>query len=156
VTALALDLTQGEAAQLSALALNCLRTFPTIGPVVWGDRTMAGAEGSTDQFKYVPVRRMAIFLEQSILAGIQWAVFEPNDPALWSQVSDTIGAFLKQLFAQGAFAGTTPAQSYFVRCDNTTVTQADINAGVLNIVVGFAPMQPAEFVIFSIQLLVQP
>jgi uncharacterized protein len=124
--------------------------------VVWGDRTMAGADGSTDQFKYVPVRRMTIFLEQSILAGIQWAVFEPNDAALWSQVSDAIGAFLQQLFTQGAFAGTTPAQSYFVRCDNTTVTQADINAGVLNIVVGFAPMQPAEFVIISLQQLIQP
>jgi uncharacterized protein len=156
VVGLALDLTPGDVVQLSGHALNCLRTLPAIGSVVWGDRTMAGADGSTSQWQYVQVRRMTMFLEQSIVTGLQWAVFEPNDPALWAQIRTSVGNFLQQLFTQGAFAGTTPNDSYFVRCDNTTVTAADIAAGLLNIQVGFALLQPAEFVIVQIQLPLQP
>jgi phage tail sheath protein FI len=150
------DLTDSETAALNAEALNCLRFFPETGMVIWGDRTMAGADGGTDEYKYVPVRRLALFIEQSIQIGTRWAVFEPNAPALWAQIATAVGAFLQQLFSQGAFAGATPGQSFFVRCDNTTMSEADLQAGIINIVVGFAPLRPAEFVILTIRQTNQP
>ena len=121
------------------------------GRVVWGARTLRGADASADEYKYLPVRRLALFLEESLYRGTQWAVFEPNDEPLWAQVRLNIGAFMQGLFRQGAFQGASARDAYFVKCDSQTTTQADINLGVLNVIVGFAPLKPAEFVVIKIQ-----
>ena len=102
-------------------------------------------------FLYVPVRRTALYIEASLYQGTQWVVFEPNDEPLWSQIRLNVGSFMRELFQQGAFQGSTPASAYFVKCDSDTTTQADIDLGVVNILVGFAPLSPAEFVILQIQ-----
>jgi uncharacterized protein len=148
---LALTLTDGENGDANPYGVNCLRTFRTIGTVVWGARTLRGADVLADEYKYVPVRRLALFLEETLHRSTQWAVFEPNDEALWGQLRASIGAFLQDLFRQGAFQGRTPREAYFVRCDAETTTQYDIDRGIVNIVVGFAPLKPAEFVVLSIQ-----
>jgi uncharacterized protein len=153
---LARDLSEDEGRSLDTLALNCLRGFPATGPVICGDRTLAGAVGSDDEFKYLPVRRLALFIEQSIAEGTRWVAFEPNGPALWGRITAVVTAFLHRLFAEGAFAGATPGESCFVRCDSTMVSEADVEAGIINIVVGIAPLRPAEFVIFRIGQLAQP
>ena len=103
------------------------------------------------EWKYVPVRRMALFLEESLYRGTQWVVFEPNDEPLWAQIRLNVGAFMQNLFRQGAFQGTTPREAYFVKCDSETTTQTDINLGIVNILVGFAPLKPAEFVVIKLQ-----
>jgi Bacteriophage tail sheath protein len=153
---LARTLTDDEVTLLSALGLDCLRSLPGTGPVIWDDRTMAGADGAADDYKYVATRRLALFLEQSIDEGTRWAVFEPNDRSLWSAVATAVSAFMLELFRTGAFAGATPNQAFFVRCDRTTMTETDVEQGVVNIVVGFAPLRPAEFVIITVRQLVQP
>jgi len=139
---------------LNPLGLNCIRTFPIFGTVVWGARTMRGADQLADDYKYVPVRRLALFLEESLYRGTQWVVFEPNDEPLWSQIRLNVGAFMHSLFAQGAFAGQTPKDAYFVKCDDETTTPLDQDLGRVNIIVGFAPLRPAEFVIIQIQQIV--
>jgi len=144
-------LTDPENGVLNPLAINCLRNFPIYGPVCWGARTLNGADQMADQWKYVPVRRLALYIEESLYRGTQWAVFEPNDTPLWAQLRLNVGSFMQTLFRQGAFQGSTPQQAYFVVCDATTNPQASINQGIVNIVVGFAPLQPAEFVVISIQ-----
>jgi uncharacterized protein len=133
-------------------ALNCLRQFPAIGTVIFGARTTAGADANTaqQQWKYVAVRRMALFIEQSLYANLTWAVFEPNSQPLWDALTQEVNAFMLSLFRQGAFAGTTPSQSFLVQCDSTTTTATDVAAGQVNILVGFAPLVPAEFVIVQI------
>jgi hypothetical protein len=136
---------------LNPKAVNCLRTLPVYGNVVWGARTLFGDNDRASEWKYVPVRRMALFLEESLFRGTQWVVFEPNDEPLWAQIRLNIGAFLQILFRQGAFQGATPREAYFVKCDRTTTTQTDINMGIVNILVGFAPLKPAEFVVLRIQ-----
>ncbi len=136
--------------QLNLLGVNCLRSFAVEGLVVWGARTLAGTEAQASEWKYVSVRRLTIFVEQSIDAGTKWVVFEPNGEPLWAKLRASIGNFLGGLWTSGAFVGNTPTQSFFVRCDRTTMTQADIDNGVVNIVIGVAPVQPAEFVIFTI------
>jgi len=148
---LALALTDAESGQLNPVGINALRTFPLIGRVIWGSRTLRGADSLTDQWKYIPIRRLALFIEETLFRGTQWVVFEPNDEPLWAQIRLNIGAFMNGLFRQGAFQGTTPAQAYFVKGDSETTTQADIDRGVVNIVVGFAPLKPAEFVVLKIQ-----
>lgn len=145
------NLTNDENGQLNPLGVNCLRTFPVSGRVVWGARTLRGADQAADDYKYVPVRRLALFLEESLYRGTQWVVFEPNDAPLWASIRLNVGAFMHDLFRQGAFQGSTPAAAYFVKCDSTTTTQNDINLGVVNVVVGFAPLKPAEFVVLQIQ-----
>jgi phage tail sheath protein FI len=150
-TGLAVNLTNSENGTLNPLALNCIRTFPVYGTVSWGARTARGADALADEYKYVPVRRLALFLEESLYRGTQWAVFEPNDEPLWAQIRLNLGAFMHTLFAQGAFQGRTPRDAYFVKCDKETTTQNDIDLGRVNIVVGFAPLKPAEFVIIQIQ-----
>ncbi len=147
------NLTDGEHGVLNPLGINALRSFPVFGPVAWGARTLFGADQLADDYKYVPVRRFALFLEESLFRGTQWVVFEPNDDALWAQIRLNIGAFMQDLFRQGAFQGTTPQQAFFVKVDSETTTQTDINNGIVNIVVGFAPLKPAEFVIIRIQQL---
>ena len=148
---LAVTLTDRENGQLNPLGVNCIRTFPVIGNVVWGARTLDGADALASEWKYVPVRRLALFLEESLYRGTQWVVFEPNDEPLWAQIRLNVGAFMQNLFRQGAFQGTTPREAYFVKCDKETTTQNDINLGIVNILVGFAPLKPAEFVIIRIQ-----
>jgi phage tail sheath protein FI len=135
---------------LNPNAINTLRVFPS-GIVNWGARTMFGYNNSGSEYSYIPVRRLALFLEESLYRGLQWVVFEPNDEPLWSQIRLNVGAFMHGLFRQGAFQGKTPATAYFVKCDSETTTQNDINLGIVNIIVGFAPLKPAEFVILSLQ-----
>jgi len=144
-------LTDLENGRLNPLGVNCLRSFPVIGQVVWGARTLRGADQLADEWKYIPVRRLALFIEESLYRGTQWVVFEPNDEPLWAQIRLNVGAFMQNLFRQGAFQGRTPREAYFVKCDKETTTQNDINLGIVNIVVGFAPLKPAEFVIIKIQ-----
>lgn len=151
VQGLAITLTDGENGALNPLGVNCLRSFPLAGPVVWGSRTLRGADLLSDDYKYVPVRRLALYIEESLFRGTQWVVFEPNDEPLWAQIRLNVGAFMQNLFRQGAFQGKTPADAYFVKCDKETTTQNDINLGIVNIVVGFAPLKPAEFVVIQLQ-----
>jgi hypothetical protein len=151
VQALDVNLNDGENGLLNPLGINCLRFFPVAGRVVWGSRTLRGADQLADEYKYVPVRRTALFLEESLYRGLQWVVFEPNDEPLWAQIRLNVGAFMQSLFRQGAFQGTTPRDAYFVKCDNETTTQTDINLGIVNIIVGFAPLKPAEFVVIKLQ-----
>ena len=151
VVELTVKLTDGENGQLNPIGVNCLRVFPVIGPVIWGSRTLEGADQLASEWKYIPVRRVALFIEESLFRGTQWVVFEPNDEPLWAQIRLNIGAFMHNLFRQGAFQGRTPREAYFVKCDSETTTQNDINLGIVNIVVGFAPLKPAEFVIIKIQ-----
>lgn len=151
VTELTEPLTDAEIGRLNPLAVNCLRVAPGNGHVVWGTRTRDGSDRMGSEWKYVPVRRTALFIEESLFRGIQWVVFEPNDEPLWAQIRLNIGAFLNSLFRQGAFQGRTPREAYFVKCDRETTTQTDINLGIVNIVVGFAPLKPAEFVVLRLQ-----
>lgn len=149
-------LTNGENGVLNPLGLNCFRTFPVYGTVSWGARTLAGSDAEASEWKYIPVRRLALFIEESLYRGTQWVVFEPNDEPLWAQIRLNLGAFMHNLFRQGAFQGKTPAEAYFVKCDKETTTQNDINLGIVNIIVGFAPLKPAEFVIIKIQQIAGP
>jgi phage tail sheath protein FI len=146
-------LSDPENGVLNPLGLNCFRIFPVYGPVLWGARTLVGSDAEASQWKYVPVRRLALFIEESLYRGTQWAVFEPNDEPLWSQLRLNIGAFMHDLFRRGAFQGRTPAEAYLVKCDRDTTTQNDIDRGIVNILVGFAPLKPAEFVVIQIQQL---
>jgi phage tail sheath protein FI len=139
---------------LNPQAINCLRQFKVYGDVVWGARTLAGNDQAGSQWKYVPIRRLALFLESSLYEGTQWVVFEPNDETLWGQVRMNIGTFLQGIFLEGAFAGTTPQQAYFVKCDSENNPAASVALGVVNILVGFAPLYPAEFVVIQIQQIV--
>jgi uncharacterized protein len=143
---LAAELSDVEHGNLNPLGVDVIRRFQGSGIVAFGARTIT----SDPEWKYVPVRRTAIMLRVSIYYGIQWAVFEPNDEPLWSQLRLNIGAFLMTLFRQGAFQGSTPSQAFFVKCDAETTTQADIDLGVVNVLVGFAPLKPAEFVVVRI------
>lgn len=148
---LAVTLTDMENGVLNRQGLNCLRTFPVIGTVVWGARTLRGADVLADEWKYVPIRRLALFLEESLYRGTQWVVFEPNDEPLWARIRLNLNAFMMALFRQGAFQGSTPRDAFYVKCDGETTTQGDRNLGIVNIEVGFAPLKPAEFVIIRIQ-----
>jgi hypothetical protein len=151
VRALSVNLTDKENGMLNPLGINCLRSFPVYGRVVWGARTLRGADQAADEYKYIPVRRTALYIEESLYRGLKWVVFEPNDEPLWAQMRLNVGAFMHNLFRQGAFQGKTPREAYFVKCDKETTTQNDINLGIVNIVVGFAPLKPAEFVIIKLQ-----
>jgi uncharacterized protein len=151
ITGPAVKLTDPEHGELNPLGLNCVRKFPLVGNVVWGARTTRGSDIVTDEYKYIPVRRTALFIEESLFRGLKWVVFEPNDEPLWSQIRLNAGAFMQDLFRQGAFQGRTPLDAYFVKCDSETTTQSDIDRGVVNIRVGFAPLKPAEFVIIQLQ-----
>ena len=151
VRELSVPLTDPENGLLNPLGVNCLRSFPIIGPVVWGARTMAGADALASPWKYLPVRRLALMIEESLYRGTKWAVFEPNDERLWAQLRLGVGAFMQTLFRQGAFQGASAREAYFVKCDHETTTQEDVDRGVVNVRVGFAPLKPAEFVILQIE-----
>ncbi|HWG19565.1 MAG TPA: phage tail sheath C-terminal domain-containing protein [Terracidiphilus sp.] len=147
------QLSDAENGVLNPLGLNCFRTFPIYGPVLWGARTLVGADAMASQWKYVPVRRTALFLESSLYQGTQWVVFQPNDERLWAAIRLNVSAFMQTYFLKGAFQGQTPDQAYFVKCDGETTTQTDIDNGIVNILVGFAPLEPAEFVVIQIEQL---
>jgi phage tail sheath protein FI len=151
VVGLTVTLTEAENGELNPLGINCLRQLPAAGCVVWGARTTVGDDRLASQWKYLPVRRTALFIEESLYRGIQWAVFEPNDEPLWSALRLNIGVFMHNLFRQGAFQGQSPRDAYFVQCDSSTTTQSDIDRGIVNIIVGFAPLKPAEFIVLYIQ-----
>ncbi|MEY2508050.1 MAG: uncharacterized protein QOH01_2379 [Verrucomicrobiota bacterium] len=151
VPKLSVALDDGDIGELNPLGINCLRSLPAAGRVVWGARTLEGNDRLASEWKYIPVRRTALFIEESLFRGTQWVVFEPNDEPLWAQIRLNLGAFMHNLFRQGAFQGTTPKEAYFVKCDKETTTQTDINLGIVNILVGFAPLKPAEFVVIKIQ-----
>jgi uncharacterized protein len=148
---LAVKLTDLQNGALNPLGINVLRNFPIFATVVWGARTMDGADQRASEWKYVAVRRTALYIEESLFQATKWVVFEPNDEPLWSQIRLNVGTFMNDLFRQGAFQGATPAEAYFVKCDADTTTQSDINRGVVNILVGFAPLKPAEFVVIKLQ-----
>jgi uncharacterized protein len=145
------NLTDLQNGDVNILGVNCLRQFRAFGNVVWGARTIAGSDALGSQFKYVPIRRFTLYLESSLYEGTQWAVFEPNDETLWGQIRLAVGSFLQGLFLLGAFAGTSPQQAYFVKCDAENNPPASVALGVVNILVGFAPLYPAEFVVIQIQ-----
>ena len=149
VPELSVPLNDADIGDLNPLGVNCLRSMPAAGRVVWGARTLRGDDRLADPWKYLPVRRTALFIEESLYRGTQWVVFEPNDEPLWSQIRLNVGAFMYSLFRQGAFQGKKN-EAYFVKCDKETTTQDDINRGIVNILVGFAPLKPAEFVIIKI------
>lgn len=151
VQGLAQLLTDPENGDLNKLGINCLRNFTGFGNVVWGARTLDGDDRMASEWKYIPVRRTAYFIEESLFRGLKWVVFEPNAAPLWAQIRLNVGAFMNNLFRQGAFQGVAPKDAYFVKCDGETTTQNDINLGIVNILVGFAPLKPAEFVILKIQ-----
>ncbi len=138
--------TEQQQAVLNPLGVDVLRNFPAQGDLVWGARTTS----QDPQWRYISVRRLMIFIEQSISQGTRWVIFEPNGPATWAQVRNSVANFLKGLWQQGALQGTTPEQAYFVRCDQTTMTQNDLDNGRLVIVIGLAIVQPAEFVVLQI------
>jgi hypothetical protein len=150
IVGLEVKLTDLENGVLNKQGANVLRVFPS-GFTVWGARTLAGSDDLGSEWKYIPIRRFALFLEESLFRGTKWVVFEPNDEPLWAQIRLNLNAFMMGLFRQGAFQGSTPKQAFYVKCDAETTTQADRNLGIVNIEVGFAPLKPAEFVIIKIQ-----
>jgi uncharacterized protein len=156
VTGLAVDLTQSDSEALTPRGINTIRSFPGRRAVVWGARTLRGADAHASDWKYVPVRRFFLFIEESIDRGIQWAVFEPNAEPLWLELTRHIGNFLSTLFAQGAFPANRPQEAFFVRCDRTTMTLNDIDNGSVIVLIGIAPVKPAEFVIFRIGISARP
>jgi uncharacterized protein len=151
VRALSYPLIDAEVGRLNPLGINCLQVRPAAGPVAWGARTLRGDDRLASEWKYIPVRRLALMIEESLYRGTQFAVFEPNDRPLWQQLRLAVGTFMNQLFRRGAFQGATPNEAYFVKCDDETTQQADIDSGIVNVEVGFAPLKPAEFVIIRIR-----
>lgn len=133
---------------LNQQGINCIRSFP-IGIVCWGARTVSGYMDG--DWKYIPVRRLALFIEESLYRGTEWVLFEPNDESTWAIVRDSVGAFMLILFKQGAFQGGSPKEAFFVKCDKDTTTEYHRRRSIVNIIVGFAPLKPAEFVIMQIQ-----
>jgi phage tail sheath protein FI len=140
------NINDSQQAVLNPQGCNVIRDFPSRGILVWGARTMS----SNTLWKYISVRRLFIFLEQSIYEGTQWVVFEPNDQRLWARVKDTIRLFLRTQWREGALFGATEDEAFFITCDRTTMTQDDILNGRLICEIGIAPVRPAEFVIFRI------
>lgn len=151
ISELDVHLGDAESGILNPIAINALRTLPLVGPVSWGARTSVGADQAPNQWKYIPVRRTALYIEESLRRGTQWVVFEPNDEPLWSSIRLNVGAFMQGMFRQGAFQGSTPAEAYLVKCDKDNNPQSQIDLGIVSILVGFAPLKPAEFVIINIQ-----
>jgi uncharacterized protein len=151
VIGLGVELTDQENGILNPKGINCFRNFPGIGIVSWGGRTMEGQDILASEWNYLPIRRLALYIEESLFRGTKWVVFEPNDEPLWAKIRLNVGAFMMRLFREGAFQGSTPDTAFFVKCDSETTPQADRDLGIVNIVVGFAPLKPAEFVIIKIQ-----
>jgi uncharacterized protein len=135
---------------LNTAGINCVRSFEGHGNVVWGARTLAGADLNESPFKYVPTRRLADFITQSLQQSLQWAVFEPNGPSLWAMIALETTTFMAGLYAAGAFSGATASTAYEVTCDATTTSVADRQAGIVNLRVGFTTVEPGEFIELAI------
>lgn len=135
---------------LNLASINALRAFRAEGTVVFGARTLVADNSAFPQSKYVPVRRMTLFIEQTLIANLRWVVFEPNDGPLWNAIRSTVTNFMLSLFNQQALAGAKPSEAFQVKCDATTTTADDQANGIVNIVVAFAPLKPAEFVVIKI------
>ncbi|WP_136440764.1 phage tail sheath C-terminal domain-containing protein [Pacificoceanicola onchidii] len=146
-------LTDLEQEPLNRLGINAIRSFPVYGDIIWGARTRAGADAQADEYKYIAVRRTALFIQQSLQKGLTWVVFEGNDEKLWGQIRMNVKAFMQGLHRQGAFQGSIADDAYLVKCDAETTTQADIDLGIVNILVAFAPLKPAEFVVLNFKQL---
>jgi len=151
VSELSAQLSADEIDELSQLGVNCFNAIPAAGHVIWGARTREGADRLDSEWKYLQVRRTALFIETSLQRGTRWVASERNGEATWSQIRDSVEAFMDSLFRQGAFAGPTPKEAYFVKCDAETTTEQDIADGMVKVVVGFAPLKPAEFVVLELQ-----
>lgn len=151
VSELDLKLTDPENGSLNPIAVNAIRIFPIHGQVVWGARTLDGADAAASEWRYINIRRTALMIEESLFRGTKWVVFEPNDEPTWAKIRQNVGAFMTGLFRQGAFQGSTPDKAFYVKCDGDTTTANDRNLGIVNIEVGFAPLKPAEFVVIKIQ-----
>ncbi len=151
VVELSVQLTADDIGELSRLGVNCLNAIPGAGHVVWGSRTREGAEQLDSEWKYLQVRRTALFIESSLQRGTRWAASEPNDDETRSQIRRSVEAFMDSMFRQGAFAGATPEEAYFVKCGAETTSQQDMVDGIVNITVGFAPLKPAEFVVLKVR-----
>lgn len=151
ISGLTTQVDNDESAIVNPLAINALRSMPEIGPVVWGARTMVGIDQLPNQWKYIPVRRTALFIEESLRRGTQWAVFEPNAEPLWASLRLNVTTFMQQLYRQGAFSGATADQAYLVQCDANNNPPSQVALGIVTILVGFAPLDPAEFVLIQIQ-----
>jgi len=152
ISGLSIELTNKDNDQLNAAGINCLRSFPKIGPVIWGSRTLVGVDSLTSNWKYIPVRRLALYIVESLCQGTQWIIFEPSDESLWEKIRLNAAAFMNNLFRQGAFHGSTPDDTYFIKCGRETTTQNEIVNGIVNIEIGFAPLKSAEFIIIRFRL----
>jgi phage tail sheath protein FI len=145
-------LSEVEIGELSQLGVNSFHNIPNMGFAIWGARTLMGYDQRASEWKYIPVRRSALFIEQSLVKGLKWVVFEPNDEPLWQRIRSSVENFMYELFRQGALQGSAPKDAYFVKCGRDTMTQSDMDNGVIKLLVGFAIIRPAEFVIIQIQL----
>jgi phage tail sheath protein FI len=148
---LSYPLSDVETGNLNDIGVNCLRSFSSTGPVIWGARTLKGSDALADDFKYVPIRRLASYMEESLRRGTNWAVFEPNDEPLWAQMRLSVGTFMAELFRQGAFQGSSAKDAYSVVCDASVNPPDEVNQGLLNVVISYAPLKPAEFVVLYFQ-----
>lgn len=153
IDSLVTQLSDHENGFLNPLGINALRKFPVHENVIWGARTLRGDDASADEYKYLPVRRLALHIEESVSRGIAWAAFAPNDEVLWAQLRLNVSAFMQSLFRQGAFQGVNARDAWFVKCDTETHTRADLDQGRCNVLIGFAPLKPAEFVVLRISQL---
>lgn len=147
VTGLSITISDQENQKLNCLGCNCLRVFSNSGIKVWGARTLRGNISLYSEWKYIPIRRLSLFIEESVYRGTQWVVFEPNDEPMWTKIRSSIDSFMNTLFRDGAFQGSKPKDAYFVKCDSQTTTQNDRANGIVNFSVGYAPLKPCEFTI---------
>ena len=134
--------------------MNAIRKMPNIGTVVWGARPLGGVRQRAGDLKYAPVKRAALFIEETLRRALTWVVFEPNEETPWTHMRGSIDGFMHNLFGQGALAGSRQSEAFFVKCGPATTPQADIDRGIINIMVGFAPIKPSEFVIIPVQQIV--
>ncbi len=146
----AIPLNDSHLSLLNPLACNGIRRLEPQGTLIWGARTLEGRDAQASEWKYIPVRRTALYLEDCLQRGLSWVVFEPNDEALWANIRSSVGTFMYEMFRRGAFQGQKADHAYFVKCDSETTTPGDINRGILNLHVGFAPLKPAEFVVIKL------
>jgi phage tail sheath protein FI len=156
ISSLQVAITDADNSRLNSIGVNCLRKMPAVGNAVWGARTLQGADSLGSEWKYIAIRRLTIFIEESLYKGLQWVVFEPNGEPLWAQIRLAVGSFMNDLFRRGALQGVSEQQAWYVKCDGTTTTQNDIDQGLVNTLVGFAPLRPAEFIIVQIQQAAAP
>ncbi len=151
VIALQHDIPEGLMSQINAAGINNIRKTADQGIILWGARTLRGSDRYADEYKYLSVRRTALYIEESVLRGTQWVIFEQNDEALWQKLRLQADDFLMNLFRAGAFQGNRPDLAYFVKCGRDTTTQQELDNGYLNLLIGFAPLKPAEFLLINIK-----